>query len=158
MMIRLLLAGLLTFSATAQAMEPVNPPGLLPAEIARPLLEQDPGVAAARAGLDVALQEAGILDKSPYEWTARASGQQRKLDNGPRYNEWNVGIERTIRLSGKAAADRKLGKATVEASQARYGEALHESARELMALWVDWLAAERARELAESSVQSMRAS
>lgn len=158
MMIRLLLAGLLTFSATAQAMEPVNPPGLLPAEIARPLLEQDPGVAAARAGLDVALQEAGILDKSPYEWTARAAGQQRRLDNGPRYNEWNVGIERTIRLSGKAAADRKLGKASIEASQARYGEALHESARELMALWVDWLAAERARELAETSVQSMRAS
>lgn len=158
MMIRLLLAGLLTISATAQAMEPVNPPGLLPAEIARPLLEQDPGVAAARAGLDVALQEAGILDKSPYEWTARASGQQRRLDNGPRYNEWNVGIERAIRLSGKAAADRKLGKASIEASQARYGEALHESARELMALWVDWLAAERARELAEISVQSMRAS
>ena len=158
MMIRLLLAGLLTISATAQAMEPVNPPGLLPTEIARPLLEQDPGVAAARAGLDVALQEAGILDQSPYEWTARASGQQRRLDNGPRYNEWNVGIERAIRLSGKAAADRKLGKATVEASQARYGEALHESARELMALWVDWLAAERARELAERSVQSMRAS
>ncbi len=158
MMIRLLLASLLTISATAQAMEPVNPPGLLPTEIARPLLEQDPGVAAARAGLDVALQEVGILDKSPYEWTARASGQQRRLDNGPRYNEWNVGIERAIRLSGKAAADRKLGKASVEASQARYGEALHESARELMALWVDWLAAERARELAESSVQSMRAS
>lgn len=158
MMIRLLLAGLLTISATAQAMEPVNPPGLLPAEIARPLLEQDPGVAAARAGLDVALQEAGILDKSPYEWTARASGQQRRLDNGPRYNEWNVGIERTIRLSGKAEADRKLGKASIEESQARYGEALHESARELMTLWVGWRAAERARELAESSVQSMRAS
>ena len=158
MMTRLLLAGLLAVFATAQAMEPVNPPGLLPTEIARPLLEQDPGVAAARAGLDVALQEAGILDQSPYEWTARASGQQRRLDNGPRYNEWSVGIERAIRLTGKAAADRKLGKATVEASQARYGEALHESARELAALWVDWLAAERARELAASSVLSMRAS
>jgi outer membrane protein TolC len=158
MMIRLLLAGLLTIAATAQALEPVNPPGLLPTEIARPLLEQDPRVAAARAGLDVALQEAGILDQSPYEWTARASGQQRRLDNGPRYNEWNVGIERAIRLSGKAEADRKLGKASIDASQARYGEALHESARELMALWVDWLAAERARELAERSVQSMRAS
>ena len=158
MMIRLFLTGLLTISGAAQAVEPVNPPGLLPTEIARPLLEQDPGVAAARAGLDVALQEAGILDQSPYEWTARASGQQRRLDNGPRYNEWNVGIERAIRLSGKAVADRKLGKATVDASQARYGEALHESARELMTLWVEWLAAERARVLAESSVQSMRAS
>ncbi len=155
---RLLLASLLTIMGSAQAMQPVNPPGLLPTEIARPLLEQDPAVTAARAGLDVALQEAGILDKSPHEWTARASGQQRKVDSGSRYNEWNLGIERTIRLSGKAAADRKLGQATVEESQAAYGEALHESARELMALWVEWLAAERARELAESSVQSMRTS
>ncbi|MHB1293243.1 MAG: TolC family protein, partial [Sulfuricella sp.] len=149
---------LLTVSGTAQAVQPVNPPGLLPTEIARPLLEQDPGVAAARAGLDVALQEAGILYRSPYEWTTRVLSQQRRLETGPRYNEWNVGIERTIRLPGKAAADRNIGKATVEESQARYGEALHEAARELMALWVDWLAAERARELAENSLQSTQAS
>lgn len=158
MMIRLLLMSLLTAPAAAQAMQPVNPPGLLPAGIARPLLEQDPAVAAARAGLDVALQEAGILDRSPHEWTAQATGQQRRVENGPHYNEWNVGLERTIRLSGKAAADRKLGKAGVEESQARYGEALHESARELMALWVEWLAAERAHELAQNGLQSTQAS
>ena len=158
MMIRLLLISLLTVSGTAQAVQPVNPPGLLPTEIARPLLELDPGVAAARAGLDVALQEAGILDISPYEWTARATGQQRRLENGPRYNEWNVGIERTLRLPGKAAADRSIGKATVEESQARHGEELHEEARELMALWVDRLAAERARKLAGNSLQSAQAS
>lgn len=158
MMIRLLLISLLTVSGTALAVQPVNPPGLLPTEIARALLEQDPGVAAARAGLDVALQEAGILDKSPYEWTTRVLSQQRRLETGPRYNEWNAGIERTIRLPGKAAADRDIGKATVEESQARYGEALHESARELMALWVDWLAAERARELAANNLQSVQAS
>lgn len=105
-------------------MQTVNPPGLLPTDIANALLQQDPGVAAARAGLDVALQEAGILDQSPYEWTTRATGQQRRLESGPRYNEWNVGIERTIRLPGKAAADRNIGKATVEESRARYGEAL----------------------------------
>ncbi|WP_310451466.1 TolC family protein [Sulfuritalea sp.] len=158
MMIRLLLIGLLTICGNAQAVQPANPPGLLPTKIARPLLEQDPGVAAARAGLDVALHDAGILDKSPYEWTTRATGQQRRLESGPRYNEWNVGVERTIRLPGKAAADRDLGKATIEESQARHGEALHEAARELMALWVDWLAAERARELAENSLQSAQAS
>jgi outer membrane protein TolC len=158
MMIRLFLTGFLTVSASAQAMQPVNPPGLLPTAIARPLLEQDPAVAAARAGLDVALQEAGILDKSPYEWTLRAAGQQRRLEDGPNYNEWNVGIERTIRLPGKAAADRNIGKAGIEESKARYGEALHESARELMALWVDWLAAERAHELAQNSLQSTQAS
>lgn len=158
MMIRLFLMGFLTVSATAQAMQPVNPPGLLPTGIARPLLEQDPGVAAARAGLDVALQEAGILDQSPHEWTARTSGQQRKLESGLRYTEWNVGVERTIRLPGKARADRNIGRVTVEESQARYGEALHEAARVLMALWVDSLAAERARELAENSLQATQAS
>lgn len=159
MKIRFFLMGLLAVSGIAQALQPVNPPGLLPAEIARPLLEQDPGVAAARAGLDVALQEADILDRSPYEWTTRTTGQQRRLENsGPRYNEWNIGVERTIRLPGKATADRHIGKATVEESRAHYGEALHEAARELMALWVDWVAAERARELAQRNFQSVQAS
>jgi outer membrane protein TolC len=158
MMIRLLLAGLLALTGTTQAMEPQNPPGLLPTELARQLLEQDPGVAAARAGLAVAQQEAGILDQSPYEWVARITGQQRALNNGPRYREWNAGIERTIRLPGKTAADRNIGKATIEESQAGYGEALHEAARELVALWVEWLAAERARELAANNFQSIQES
>lgn len=158
MMIRLLLIGLLTVSGTAHAVQPMNPSGLLPTEVARLLLEQDPGVAAARASLEVALQEAGILDKSPYEWIPRVTGQQRRVEGGSPFNEWHVGIERTIRLPGKAAADRNIGKATVEESQARYGETLHEAARELMALWVDWLAAERARELAENNLRSVQES
>lgn len=158
MMIRLFLAILLSLIGTAHAVEPLSPPGLLPTEIARPLLEQDPGVAAARAGLEVALQEAGILDKSPYEWTTKITGQQRRVEDGPHYNEWNVGIERTIRLPGKVAADRNIGKATIEESQARYGEALHESARELMALWADWLVAERTHELAANNLQSVQES
>ena len=156
MRIRFLLICLSAVSHTALALEPLVPPGLLPTEVARRLLEQDPAVGAGRAWLEVARQEAGILDASPYEWTPKVSGQQRTVQNIP-YFEWNAGIERTIRLPGKAAADRNLGKATVEESQARYGEALHEAARELMALWVDWLAAERARDLAETNLQSVQA-
>jgi len=148
MKIRPLLASLIMGVGSAYALQPPNVPGLLPTEIARPLLEQDPRVAAARAGLEVARQEASILDKSPYEWTAKALGQRRSLDTGPRYREWNVGIERTIRLPGKGSADRNIGKATIDESRAQYGEALHESARELVSLWLDWLAADRGRELA----------
>ena len=159
MIIRLLLIGLLTVSGSGQAMQSVNPPGLLPADIAVALLQQDPGVAAARANLDVALQEAGILDRSPYEWTTTVMGQRRVQNYGPNNSsngnreEWHVGVERTFRLPGKAVADRNIGKAAVDESHARYGEARHEAARELMTLWVDWLAAERARELAENSLQ-----
>ena len=156
MMIRLFLATLITAAGSAYALLPPNVPGLLPTEIARPLLEQDPRVAAARAGLEVARQEAGILDKSPYEWTGKALGQRRSVDSGPRYREWNVGIERTIRLPGKGSADRNIGKATMEESEARYGEALHESARELVSLWVDWLAAEHGRELAAANLQAVQ--
>lgn len=159
MIIRLLLIGLLSISCSGQAVQSVNPPGLLPADIAVALLQQDPGVAAARANLDVALQEAGILDRSPYEWTTTVMGQRRVQNYGPNNSsngnreEWHVGVERTFRLPGKAMADRNIGKAAVDESHAHYGEARHEAARELMTLWVDWLAAERARELAENSLQ-----
>ncbi|MDO8313087.1 MAG: TolC family protein [Sideroxyarcus sp.] len=153
-----LITVLSSVSAVVVAAPVVNPAGLLPTEIVRPLLEQDLAVASARASLDVAQQEAGILDKSPYEWSTRASTLQRKLESGARENEWNVGIEHTLRLPGKAAADRKIGKATIEESRARYGEALRLAARDLMALWVDWLAAERALALAETSLQSAQAS
>ncbi|MDO8369430.1 MAG: hypothetical protein Q7S71_01730, partial [Candidatus Nitrotoga sp.] len=84
MIIRLLLIGLLTVSGSGQAVvQSVNPPGLLPADIAGALLQQDPGVAAARANLNVALQEAGILDRSPYEWITTVMGQRRVQNYGP---------------------------------------------------------------------------
>ena len=153
---RLLLAALLAAAGAAQAAPALNPPGLLPTEVARPLLEYDPGVAAARAGLEVALQDAGILERSPYEWNANAVGMKRNLSNGPQYKEWNVTVQKTFRLPGKAAADRNIGKATVEESEARYGEALHSAARELLGLWMDWLAAERGRALAQDNLRWAR--
>ncbi len=150
----ILLLGFLTFCASAHAWESIAPEGLLPTEIARPLLEQDPGVAAARAGLELALRDAGLLDGSPYEWTARATTQERELSGGPHYGEWSVGIERTLRLPGKAAADRNLARTTIEASEAAYGEALHESTRHLIALWLDWQAAEHESALTATNLKA----
>lgn len=154
MMPRFLLISLFGLVFSAQAAPAPETPGLLPTQMVRPLLEQDPSVAAARAGLEAARQEAGMLDSSPYEWTARLSSQRRSLQEGPAYQEWNAGIERPLRLPGKAEADRNIGKATIEEAQARYGEALHEAARDLLSLWLDWLAAERGRELADANRQS----
>ncbi|CAN0296669.1 unnamed protein product [Phaeothamnion confervicola] len=153
MMTRLLLIGTMCIGASVQA-QPTQTQGLLPTHIARPLLEQDPGVVAARAGLQVARQEAGLVESSPYEWTTKLSGQRRTLKDGPDYQEWSAGIERPLRLPGKATADRSIGKAAVDGGQARYGEALHEAATELLSLWLDWLGAERGRELAGANRQS----
>jgi len=131
---------------------------LPPALVVRPLLERDPAVAAARASLAAARVEAGILERSPYEWTARLSGQRRSLDTGPRYNEWNATVERPWRLPGKAAADENLAKATVEEGEARVGDALHAAARELAISWLDWLGAQTAHELSQSMEAASQAS
>jgi hypothetical protein len=60
--------------------------GLLPTQVARPLLEKDPGVSAARAMLEAARVEAGILEKSPYArlkpGRATANGMQPSSDHG----------------------------------------------------------------------------
>ena len=143
----------MSLTGLSHATQPERAPGLLPVEIARPLLDNDPAVSAARAGLVRARADARGLRASPYEWTAQATGQQREIEDGRDYDEWNLGIERTIRLPGKAAADRKLASMSEAAAEAAYGEAIHEAARDLAALWVDWLAAERAHQLAATSVQ-----
>lgn len=137
---------------TAQAAPVPATPGLLPTPLVRTLLEQDPEVAAGRSGRDVLHQDAGMQQASPYEWTAKLSTQRRAIEAGPRYKEWNAGLERTIRLPAKAGADRKIADAMQEEGNARYGEALHETARALLTLWIDWASAEQAQALASQHV------
>tara|TARA_Y100000296_G_scaffold87345_1_gene132324 strand:- start:1681 stop:2889 length:1209 start_codon:yes stop_codon:yes gene_type:complete len=114
-------------------------PAPLAEPVARALLEQDPSVAAARASLEAARRTANILEASPYEWNARATGQRRRIEGEEGSREWNVSLERTIRLPAKATADRKLGQATLDESKALYGEAMHEAAKDLLELWLDWV-------------------
>lgn len=125
-------------------------PALLPTPVARAMLERDPSVAAARSLLEMARAEAGILERSPYEWTARLSSQRRSIESGPRHNEWNATLERPWRLPAKATADANLARATLVEGEARVGEALHRVARELASSWLDWLGAESARDLAKA--------
>jgi cobalt-zinc-cadmium efflux system outer membrane protein len=138
--------------------DPTTAPGLLPTAIARALLDPSPSVQAARAELDAARQEAQQLESSPHEWTVKLLGQRRAIDQAKSSNEWNAGVERAWRLPGKAAADRKLAAATIEHAQARYGEALHEAARELLGMWLTWAGAEQALALADQNAKAAQAS
>ncbi len=144
---------LMLTAGVAGAIQPQRAPGLLSTELARTLLENHPAVRAARAGLDVGKFDAQALNASPYDWNLRASGQRREVSELS-YSEWNTGVERTIRLPSKASADRELGQSEVALSEAAYGEALHEAARELSGLWVDWLAAEQAQATNSANLKS----
>ncbi|MCL8302837.1 MULTISPECIES: TolC family protein [Pseudomonas putida group] len=148
---------LMGLSSVAGA-QPAAPMNILPKPLAMSLLNADPRVASARSTMDAAMLEAGIIRKSPYEWNATATGQQRRVDAGPNYNEWNVGIQRTIRLPGKGRADQDISGATVKLADATYGEVRHETARELMTMWLDWLASEHALEIANKGLASAKES
>ncbi|MFT5531876.1 MAG: cobalt-zinc-cadmium efflux system outer membrane protein [Burkholderiaceae bacterium] len=132
----------------------VHYPLLLPTAAVRPLIDQTPSVAAARAGLAVARQDAGLLTDSPYEWTAKVTTQRRTVDTGARYGEWNAGIERTLRLPDKARADGSLAQATLDEAKARHGEALHDMTRDLLGLWLDWAHAEQGQALSLRHLQA----
>lgn len=131
------------------------PKNLISSDIASSLLKESPTVAAANANLDVANQENGLLVRSPYEWTARATTQQRNVRSGERYTEWNVGVERPIRLLNKATFDKNLGQKIVSESLASYGEAMHEAALELAELWANWLTAENILALESQNLSSI---
>ncbi len=147
---------MLVVAGSACAETFIGPSGLLPTEVVRRVLEQDPAVSAARAGLDVGRYEADILERSPYEWTPTVIGQRRAVQSSSTRHEWNVGVQRTFRLPNKAAADRQIGRGMVEVSEIRYTEALRQASLDLMTLWVDWLAAEQTLGLAEKNLQSVR--
>jgi len=156
-MMRILLATLLLSSACHALADSGQAAGFLPAAVARPLLERDPRVAAARAGLEAGHFDAKALESSPYEWTVNLSRQRRATtpaDGTPASREWNAGIERTLRLPAKATADRNLGSATIAEARARYRIAMRDAAQELSTLWLDWLAAEQARTLAAASLRA----
>jgi outer membrane protein, heavy metal efflux system len=127
----------------------VAPPADLPNDlVAAQLIDADPTVARARRELAAARERAAMLDTGPHEWTAKAMAQRRSYRNGDAATQdWQAGVERSVRIGGKAGIDRRIGEALVREAEARVGEARHESARALLQGWMDWLAAERTQRL-----------
>ena len=124
------------------------PADLPPNNSAKAVIDGDPRVVQARYALEAARHRADMLTAGPQEWTARASTQRRRYRSGaPGVNERSIGLERAVRIGGKAALDRRLGEAHIMLAEARLAEARHEAARELLDLWLNWLAAARTRQL-----------
>ena len=127
---------LLLFPLTAVA---ADFPDLPPTAQVENALRSHPAVRAAAAGVRVEDANRDRLDAGPHEFALRLATQQRRdrpLD--VTYQEYEVGLERAIRLPGKAARDAELGAAGVEQAQFALGDTMHESARQLLRGWFDW--------------------
>lgn len=123
---------------------------LPPPDSVAKIIREHPALAAGELGIAASAAERRRLEAGPHEWTLRLLGQQRRslppAAPEQRYNEWNGAIERALRLPGKAALDSELGAAGEAAARSAADELGHETRRELLARWFDWLrenAAER---------------
>jgi len=132
---------LLALPLTARAGGPLDAPDLPPATQAMAVLLSSPMVSAAGAGIEAEEARARRLAAGPHEWSLRITEQQRRVRGTPdgRYNEWDVGIDRALRLPGKRDLDRQLGEAGVAGARIARGDALHEASRGLLATWFEGL-------------------
>ncbi len=121
-------------SAAARADYLPDPAAAEAALRASPMVAQARGEFAAQS-----LKSEGLL-RGREEWTVGADALQRRIDTpSDRFTEWGVSLSRPLRMPGRANADRVLGNALTAYAEASLGEAMHESGRQLLALWFDWL-------------------
>ena len=128
------LALALAFAANVRADYLPDPAAAEAALLASPMVAQARGEFAAQS------LKSESLRGGREEWTLGADALQRRIDTPQdRYAEWGVALSRPLRLPGRAAADRALAGALTAHAEASLGEAMHESGRQLLALWFDWL-------------------
>lgn len=110
-------------------------------QAAQAALQAAPAVAQARGELAAQTYRSEGLGRGTAEWSVTADALQRRVDvPRDRYAEWGLAVSRPLRMPARAEADRALGAARLAHAEASLGEALHESGRQLLALWFDWLA------------------
>lgn len=103
-------------------------------------LRAAPAVVQARGEFAAQSLRGESLRSGREEWMLSADALQRRIDTPQdRFSEWGVALSRPLRLPARAAADRALAGALTAHAEASLGEAMHESGRQLLALWFDWL-------------------
>lgn len=74
-----------------------------------------------------------------YEFNLRAgTGQRNIAATGRNLKEWDVALERPLRLFNKVGIDEDIGAASVARAEYALGDARHEAGRTLLRLWFAW--------------------
>ncbi|ADE12202.1 TolC family protein [Sideroxydans lithotrophicus] len=78
-------------------------------------------------------------DSGNYEFNLRAGSSQRQIANtGQKLKEWDVTLERPLRLINKVFIDSDIGEEVVARANFALGDARHEAGRTLLHLWFNW--------------------
>lgn len=129
-------------------------PGLPPETTVAEFLRQSPAYQAAQRGQEAERLVARQHQVGPYEWTGTAA-TSRRSQNAPtreRFQEYELGLERTVRLPGKVAVSTRAGETRVAQSEAMARKVWHDQARLLLERYATWL---RERESARTWTQQV---
>lgn len=142
-------AGMLLAPAWGAPLPMPYPADLPPAAVVARILDTHPDVLAAGESLAAEEARQARREAGPHEWNVRVLQQQRSVRGMPdqRYAETAVGLERSLRLPGKARLDAALGEEAVRGAHMAQEDMRHETSRRLLADWFEWRRAQITREV-----------
>jgi outer membrane protein TolC len=130
--------GLAIFGSLANA-EEINRPDLPPPVQIESALSSHLLVLNASSELKMEHANQRKWNSGSYEFNLRAgTGQRKIIDTGQNLKEWDVALERPLRLSNKLDIDKDIGATSVVRAEYALGNARHEAVRTLLQLWFAW--------------------
>lgn len=115
-------------------------PDLPSQQVVQQVLQNYPSVLAAQSGIKAGEAVRDRLEAGSHEFNVTGGTARRRIkDSGENLRDWNVGLERALRLPRKAELDSALGQQSVVLAQNSYGDSMHEAGRKLLSGWFTWL-------------------
>ena len=131
-----LLAATLCQPLIAKENTPADLPPLVQVEAA---LHDHINVLSAATTVKIERVNQRKLESGHYEFNLRTGSAQRQVAIPEGHlKEWDVAIERPVRLPNKMLIDSDLGREGVERAEEMLGDARHEAGRLLLKLWFNW--------------------
>jgi len=134
-----LIITLCTLLATSVVAAESDLQDLPPAAQVETVLSQHINVLTAETGVMVEQASQRKWNSGNYEFNVRAGSSQRNIaSTGQVLREWDVAVERPLRLFNKVSLDSDIGAEGVTRAEFALGDARHEAARLLLHLWFNW--------------------
>ncbi len=114
-------------------------PDLPPLSQVEAALRGNVAVMTAETGVKVEQANQRRWEAGPHEFSVRMGAARRRVVNTEqRLPEWDVALERAVRLPGKSGIDSDIGAEGVTRAEFALGDARHEASRVLLHLWFNW--------------------
>jgi outer membrane protein, heavy metal efflux system len=92
----------------------------------------------AETGIKIEQVNQRKWESGNYEFTLRTGSARHQYTIGQNTREWNVALERPLRLINKVMIDSDIGEEAVAHANFALGDARHEAGRTLLHLWFNW--------------------